>query len=209
MLSAPSSSTQSSGESSFPLSSNRETPDPVQVDTIVSYRDLSGPEIFQQLRALQSDGIHYAADKDIISQCEFVFNRDVKGDILVPKETESPLSEFVLTGIFQIDARNFFLTSDGKWNSNNPLGTHFDQVKPSCHLLPVQRDHDFIFSSTDFLTIVSNLRAIESLANTRKTHDNLSVIIGDAGQSSAIKLTHHLFVVRYTFPLPSLFFISF
>jgi hypothetical protein len=56
----------------------------------------------------------------------------------VPKETQSSLSECIFTGVFQIDARNFFLTSDGKWNANNSLSTQLDQVKPSCHLLPVQ-----------------------------------------------------------------------
>lgn len=36
---------------------------------------------------------------------------------------------------FDIDAKSFFMTSDGKWNPNNTLGTCFDhwQVKPSRH----------------------------------------------------------------------------
>jgi hypothetical protein len=83
-------------------------------NTIDSYWDLSGSEIFQEMQELLLDGIHYAADKDIASQCEFIFNRDLKGDVLVPKETQSSLSEYIFAGVFQINARNFFLTSDGK-----------------------------------------------------------------------------------------------
>jgi hypothetical protein len=86
-------------------------------------RDLSGSEIFQEMLELLSDGIHYAANEDIASQCEFIFNRDLKGDVLVPKETQSSLSEYIFAGVFQINAQNFFLTSDGKWNANNPLST--------------------------------------------------------------------------------------
>ena len=48
------------------------------------------------------------------------------------------------------------MTSDGKWNANNTIGTHFEQVKPSCHL-PVQRDPDFAFSSDNFSSIIANL----------------------------------------------------
>jgi hypothetical protein len=119
----------------------------------------------------------------------------------VPKETQSSLSEYIFAGVFQIDARNFFLTSDGKWNANNPLSTRLDQVKPSCHLLPVQGDPEFNFSSSDFPMIISNLHAIETLANPRKNCETLSVVISDSAQSSAIKLTHHLFVVCRHNPL--------
>jgi hypothetical protein len=91
-------------------------------NTIDSYQDLSGSEIFQKIQLL-SDGIHYTANKDIASQCEFIFNRDLKGDVLVPKETQSLLSGSIFTGVFQINAQNFFLTSNGKWNANNPLST--------------------------------------------------------------------------------------
>jgi hypothetical protein len=106
------------------------------------------------------------------------------------------MSEFILSGIFQIDARNFFMTSDGKWNSNNTLGTRFEQVKPSCLLHPVQRDAEFIRSLKDFPIIIENLRTIEALGDPRKTRDNISIVVNDPMHStSAIKLTHHLFVV--------------
>jgi hypothetical protein len=168
---------------------------------IDSNQDLSGSEIFQEMQELLSDGIHYAANKDIASQCEVIFNRDLKGDILVPKETQSSLSGYIFAGVFQIDTQNFFLISDGKWNVNNPLSTQLDQVKPSCHLLSIQRDSEFNFSLSDFPTIISNLCAIKTLANPRKNHETLSVIISDSALSSAIKLTHHSFVICRHNPL--------
>ena len=88
------------------------------------------------------------------------------------------------------------MTSDGKWNANNMIGTCFEQIKPSCHLLPVQRDPDFAFSLDDFPAIIANVQAIKILGDACKGHDNISVIVGDAIHStSAIKLTNHLFVI--------------
>jgi len=86
---------------------------------------------------------------------------------------------------------------DEKINTlEHEIETRLDQVKPTCHLLPVERDTDFIRSFKDFPTIVDNLRAIETLGDARKTRDNMSVVISDPMHStSAIKLTHHLFVV--------------
>jgi hypothetical protein len=65
---------------------------------------------------------------NICSLCEFVYNKDIKGDMLVPKDNDmkAKTSEFILSGIFAIDARNFFMTSDGKWNPNDTLGMHFE-----------------------------------------------------------------------------------
>ena len=155
-------------------------------------RTHSDPNVTQ----LKTEGIHYAADKAINLQYEFTFNKDFKGDILVPKKADESISEFILSGIFQIDACNFFMTSDGKWNANNMIGTCFEQIKPSCHLLPVQCDPDFAFSLDDFPAIIANLQAIKILGDARKGHDDISVIVGDAIHStSAIKLTHHLFVI--------------
>ena len=182
-----SSSTQSSDLSSSIQSS---------ASTTFSYRDLSGSDILIDTKRLQTDGIHYAAKENIVSQCEFVFNKEIRGEVLVPKDKDKKGSEFVLTGIFEIDPRNFFMTSDGKWNSNNPLGTRFDQVKPSCQLLPVQRNDEFSYSIEDYPAIIANIHSIENLANPRKSRDIHSIIIGDAVQASAIRLTHHLFVVR-------------
>ena len=74
-----------------------------------------------------------------VDLCTFTYQKDLKGEILFPKNNTNNISELVFAGVFEIDTRNFFMTSDSKWNSNNPLGTCFNQVKPSCRLLPIQR----------------------------------------------------------------------
>jgi hypothetical protein len=79
-----------------------------------SYRELSGVDILRRVQDLRSEGIHYAANDGILNRCEFIFSKDIKGDILIPKGER--LSEFILTGVFEIDLRTFFMTSDGKWN---------------------------------------------------------------------------------------------
>ena len=115
--------------------------------------------------------------------------------MLIPKDTDEKLSEFILTGIFEIDARNFFMSSDSKWNSNNPLRTQLDQVKPMCHLLSVLRDKEFSFSAKDYPTILANIRSIETNANPCKSQIIHSTIINDPQKTTAIRLTHHLFFV--------------
>lgn len=97
-----------------------------------------------------------------------------------------------------MDTHNFFMTSNGKWNQNNQFGTRFDQVKPSCHLLPVECDSTFSYSTDDFSSIISNIQAIESLANPGKAREHVSVIM-DKLNLVTIKLSHHLFMVCFYF----------
>ena len=70
----------------------------------LSNQDLTGAQILDQTRSLTSHNIHYATNTDITSHCEFIFNKDLKGDILVTKGSHAPLSEFLLSGIFHVDA---------------------------------------------------------------------------------------------------------
>lgn len=76
--------------------------------------------------------------------------------------------------------------------SNNQFGTHFEQVRPTCHLIPVVCDPEFKYSIEDFLTIITNIQAIENQANPQKAQEHSSVILDNP---LAIKLTHHLFLV--------------
>jgi hypothetical protein len=193
-MSSPSpSSTQKTDMSSSDISSQTDSNTP----PFHSYKDLSGDEILIKTKQLQSEGIHYAAKENLVSQGEFVFNKNIRGDVFVPKDKNNNLSEYILTGIFQVEPRDFFFTSDGKWNANNPLGTRFDQVKPSCHLVPIERDEEFSFSKEDYPTIIANIRQIENLANPRKTRDVYSTIVEDHERRIAIKLTHQLFIVHF------------
>jgi hypothetical protein len=193
---SPSSTVQTDMSSSQPSSALKDTEDSSQdIDTFKSYKILSGEQILVQTKNLLSKGIHYGATPNLIAKGEFTYNKDIKGDIFVPKD-KNKLSELVISGIFEIDARNYFLTSDGKWNANNSLNTHFQQVKPSCHLLPVERDKEFAFSYEDFPTIVANLRQIEKIKNPHNTQGTYSTIVEEHGHPIAIKLSHHLFIVR-------------
>lgn len=159
------------------------------------YCDMSESEILNDIQELKSNDIHYAANENIASQCEFIYNKSVKGEVLVAKDTQE---EFFLAGVFEIDAKSFFMTSDGKWNASNSASTRFEQVKPNCHLIAPERigDSDLSFPKEDFPKIISNLHAIEALGNPRKSKDVYSIIHGESAQITSIRLTHHLFVVR-------------
>jgi hypothetical protein len=126
-----SSVTQATGSSPSTVHAN----DKDDLSMFTSYRDMTGLDAYQELQELQCQGICYAGDKAIESLCEFLFNKDIREEVLVPKDVEGLISEFILSGIFQVDAHKFFMTSNGKWNSNNALSTRFEQVKPCCHLL--------------------------------------------------------------------------
>ena len=164
--------------------------------TFTSYRNMTSSEILTEIKQYEANGIHYLGNDNIVDLCTFTYQKDIKGEILIPKNNTNNISELVFAGVYEIDARNYFMTSDGKWNSNNPLGTRFDQVKPSCRLLPVQRD-GFSSIENDYSTTIANIRAIENLGNPRKSRDCHSIIIDEPGQPSQIKLYHHLFTVSY------------
>ena len=177
---------------SSPIATSSTTQDSDTSQPFNSYREFSEQDILKDIRNLKSLGIHYATIENITSQCDFVFNKAIKGEILLEKSSQK---EFILSGVFEIDARHYFMTSDGKWSVTNSFGTRLQQVKPSCNLIPPQRETDIHFSKDDFPKIINNLRAIENLANPRKSRDTHSLIVDDSG-SPAIRLTHHLFIVR-------------
>ena len=167
--------------------------------TFTSYRNMTSSEILTEIKQYEANGIHYLGNDNIVDLCTFTYQKDIKGEILVPKNNTNNISELVFAGVYEIDARNYFMTSDGKWNSNNPLGTRFDQVKPSCHLSSVQHNTDLAFSTEDYPSIVANIREIENLPGHHKNREIHSILIEEPGQSPIIKLTHHLFVVSLFF----------
>ena len=197
-MSSPPSPDQLSESSTMHSLDNNET----SSSTFTSYRNMSASEIMTEIKQYESSGLHYLGHDNIVDLCTFTYQKDIKGEILVPKNNTNNISELLFAGVYEIDARNFFMTSDGKWNSNNPLGTRFDQVKPSCRLLPVQKDEFSLFEK-DYSTIIANIRAIETLGNPRKSRDSHSIIIDEPGQPSQIKLYHHLFSVRHLHPFSS------
>ena len=160
------------------------------------YQNQSGKKILQHLCELQSERKYYAGDKDVNTQCKFFSNGDVKEDVLIAKNVENSDTAFLLAGIFQIDTQKFFMTSDRKRNEDNQCGTCFEQIQPTCHLVPVQQDLEFKYSAEDFPTIVANIQAIENQVNARKPAKHVSLLLDNL---VAIKLTHCLFVVRCSF----------
>jgi len=76
MSSQQSSSTQQSDlPSSHHNTSHKNSP-----ESFISYRDRSGSQIFDEIQQLRSQNIYYAAEKDLSSLCEFIFNKDLKGE---------------------------------------------------------------------------------------------------------------------------------
>ena len=103
MSSPPLSVTQQSESSASIVVSNKEK----HHCMFTSYWDSLGEDIYHKLRQLETEGIHYAADKAINLQYEFTFNKDFKGDILVPKKADKSILEFILLGIFRSMLENF------------------------------------------------------------------------------------------------------
>ena len=186
MHSPSSSATQNSS------SSNDETS-----TLITSYRDMREADILAEIKKFEENGIHYLGNENIASLYNFVYDKDVKGEVLVPKDNSNDISESVFSGVFEIDARNFFMTSDGKWNSKNPLGTRFDQIKPSCRLLAPRRDNSLFIFNNDFPKIIANIQAIENFGNSRTFRDTHSIVLEETGQPTQIRLSHHLFSVCF------------
>ena len=156
-----------------------------------SHRDESGADILEHLRSLED--VVYLGDKDIVGKCDSFFDKTVNGNVVIRKGDESP-KELLFAGIFEVDARNFFMTSDAKFNpSSTPM--RFEQIKPHCHLLPVRRCSQFAYSANDFSTVVSNIQAVEKMVSGRKGQDDVSIVVTSHGTPTGIKLSHQLFKV--------------
>ena len=110
MSSQAPSSTQASEKASSTLSSPSDT----SSLSFSSYKDLTGKKIWEDVQQLQSKGIYYAGDNIDSPLYDFIYNKAVRGDVLVPKEGSPDLPEFILTGVFEVNSHNFFMASDGK-----------------------------------------------------------------------------------------------
>ena len=103
MSSFPSSVTQQSASSMSMVVSKMEN----HHHMFTSYRDLLGQDTHHELWQLETKGICYAADEAITFQYKFTFNKDFKGDILVPKNAEESISEFILLVFSRLMLRIF------------------------------------------------------------------------------------------------------
>ena len=57
---------------------------------------MSGDNILIKIKNLQSQGINYATSNNLSSQSKFIYIKDIKGNVLVPKEENKEISEFIL-----------------------------------------------------------------------------------------------------------------
>ena len=57
---------------------------------------MSGDNILIKIKNLQSQGINYATSNNLSSQFKFIYIKDIKGNVLVPKEENKEISEFIL-----------------------------------------------------------------------------------------------------------------
>jgi hypothetical protein len=59
---------------------------PHDVATLKSYKTLSGEQILAETKDLLSEGIYYGAIPNLVTKGEFLYNKDIKGDVFVPKD---------------------------------------------------------------------------------------------------------------------------
>lgn len=111
-----------------------------------------------------------------------------------------------MRGVFEIERRDFYMTSDANFDPRNDFNIKFETVKATCQLEVVNRDSRFGFSVTDYANVIKNIRALENLAPKQKGEiERLSVVTGSTNVASSlnctIKLSHGLFTVN-TLTLP-------
>jgi hypothetical protein len=75
---------------------------------------MTAADILTEIKKFEKNGIYYLGNENVASFYNFTYDKDIKGEVLVPKNNSDNISESVFSGVFEIDARNFFMTSDGK-----------------------------------------------------------------------------------------------
>lgn len=150
--------------------------------------------VLTKLRTL--DGGYYLGDKDLPSKGQFrIGGRE--GNILVIKNDDTVPTEMVLRGVFEIDRRSFYMTSDGGFDPENPFGTKLSECKATCRLVPVNRDMSFKFSVNHYPTVIENVRGFEDKAPADTKDTKISILQSLTGENQpilSIKLSHALFV---------------
>ncbi|KAG1859458.1 hypothetical protein C8R48DRAFT_673992 [Suillus tomentosus] len=123
----------------------------------------------------------YAAGASVVSQAEF-YDGGGEGDTITVKQSSSDEpTEFIMSGVFQIDYCDFYFTLYSNFDPNNSFYSNFSEVKLSFHLLPVTQDASFNFSYDDISNIVENLCALEKKALKEKScsiHRTVQIVGG-------------------------------
>ncbi|KAI6147931.1 hypothetical protein BKA82DRAFT_163667 [Pisolithus tinctorius] len=133
----------------------------------------------------------YTALPNLVAHAEFFFSR-ATGDVTVLKDGTDDVMELVLSGMFEIDCQGFFMSPEGGYTAKNAFGCDFVETKLTCNLLTVQCDSVYSSTQQDFVSIISNIRALEKLMPMKKGETLLSCIRESRGQP-CIRLSHALF----------------
>ncbi|KIN96569.1 hypothetical protein M404DRAFT_33060 [Pisolithus tinctorius Marx 270] len=104
----------------------------------------------------------YTALPNLVACAEFFFSR-ATGDIAVLKDGTDDVTELVLSGMFEIDRQGFFMSPEGGYTAKNAFGCDFVETKLTCNLLVVQCDSVYSSTQQDFVSIISDIRALEKL----------------------------------------------
>jgi hypothetical protein len=149
--------------------------------------------VLTKLRTLENG--FYLGDEHIQKHGKYMFAGYSHGNVLILKDSDADPTEMILRSIFQIDKREFYMTSDAGYKRRNEWG--IEKSKPNCRLVPVIRDPSFNFTIIDFPKMVQNLQTLEKLGP-RTNDDVLSVIHelrGEGDFHKSIRISHALFVV--------------
>lgn len=151
---------------------------------------LSPADILKDLRTESTLGF-YGATHNLQNRAEYLLG-GWDGDMLVLKNQTDPM-ELIIRGVFDISRSEFYFTPDANFDPANSFNSELEDVKLSCRLT-ASRHADFKFSSSDFPSIVDNLRKIEKLVQKQPDSQSFSVIDSICG-TETIRLSHPLFTV--------------
>jgi hypothetical protein len=161
-------------------------------NTASNTRRNPGDEVLLHLR--NQTVSYYLGDVGLDQKCEFFVGGMAGNSLVVKGDNETPL-KFILSGVFEIDRRDFYFTPDASFDPANNFGATLEKAKASCWLLPVKRNPLYDFSKTHFPTYIANLNNLENKAPAPPQAERQSCIVQTNEGTSAIKLTHALFEV--------------
>ena len=166
--------------------------------------DLYDSTPLQYCTRLESlDDLYYLGTPNIAASAQFCI-RGIEGHRLIVKNNEEIPTEFLFSGIFEINCRDFYILPDGNFDPTGPFNKKNLKVKATCCLLPMWCEEYFNFSAQDFPTAIKNIRAIKKLAPLPKACDVHSMLVKTEDSSYVIKLSHALFKVSTISSLPPL-----
>jgi hypothetical protein len=182
-------------------------------DTASTSGNMSSVTDHPILARLRADNeTYYAGTTNIISMAEYHSTHRtgnqliVKNQDVVPTEVRDLFSpslnvyltwlQFIMTGVFQIEPREFWFMPDAGYKPSNSDNITFATTKATCLLGPVKRDKDFAFSLRDYDQITTNILGLQKLMPKQKGEVERTSALTEftaGGSQLFIKLSHTLF----------------